>query len=178
MSRVINSFINGSTALCWALASSSVSSSFFTQTVGLLGRRTSPSQGRYLHIELTHTQTSMLWMGFEHTIPVFEWAKTVHALDHAATVIGSLRRCRPKFKQEQLPYAYASGSKDLEFNVSLTRHWIKISSFSVSDHALYTKTFLPLLIELKSRCAPEICLGHDDENMKLFLWLPSLPRGI
>jgi hypothetical protein len=25
-------------------------------------------------------------VGFETTIPVFEWAKTVHALDRAATV--------------------------------------------------------------------------------------------
>jgi hypothetical protein len=29
-------------------------------------------------------------VGFESTIPVFERAKTVHALDRAATVIGSL----------------------------------------------------------------------------------------
>jgi hypothetical protein len=27
-------------------------------------------------------------VGFEPTIPVFEWAKTVHALDRAATIIG------------------------------------------------------------------------------------------
>jgi hypothetical protein len=27
-------------------------------------------------------------MGIEPTIPVFEWAKTVHALDRAVTVIG------------------------------------------------------------------------------------------
>jgi hypothetical protein len=27
-------------------------------------------------------------VGFEPTIPVFEWAKRVHALDGAATVIG------------------------------------------------------------------------------------------
>jgi hypothetical protein len=30
----------------------------------------------------------MLRVGFEHTIPVFERAKTVHVLDRAATVIG------------------------------------------------------------------------------------------
>jgi hypothetical protein len=35
------------------------------------------------------TQTSMPWVGFEATIPAFERAKTVHALDRAATVIGS-----------------------------------------------------------------------------------------
>jgi hypothetical protein len=33
------------------------------------------------------TQTSMPWVGFETTIPAFERAKTVHALDLAATVI-------------------------------------------------------------------------------------------
>jgi hypothetical protein len=41
--------IYGSTALCWALATFSV---FWpsTQSLGLLGRVISPSQGRYLHI--------------------------------------------------------------------------------------------------------------------------------
>jgi hypothetical protein len=34
------------------------------------------------------TQTSMPGMGFETMTPVFERAKTVHALDRAATVIG------------------------------------------------------------------------------------------
>jgi hypothetical protein len=35
------------------------------------------------------TQTSMLWVWFEPTIPVCERAKTVHSLDHAATLIGT-----------------------------------------------------------------------------------------
>jgi hypothetical protein len=30
----------------------------------------------------------MLKLGFEPTNPVFEWAKAVHTLDRAATVIG------------------------------------------------------------------------------------------
>jgi hypothetical protein len=34
------------------------------------------------------TQTSMPQVGFEPTIPMFELAKMVHALDRAATVIG------------------------------------------------------------------------------------------
>jgi hypothetical protein len=62
----------------------------FTQTVGLLGRVISLSQGRYLHTgqhKNKRTQTSMPWVGFESTIPAFERAKTVHAFDHAATVI-------------------------------------------------------------------------------------------
>jgi hypothetical protein len=32
-------------------------------------------------------------VGFEPTIPVFERAKTVHALDRAATVIGFIILC-------------------------------------------------------------------------------------
>jgi hypothetical protein len=36
------------------------------------------------------TQTSTPRVGFEPMIPVFKWAKTVHALDRAATVIGLL----------------------------------------------------------------------------------------
>jgi hypothetical protein len=36
------------------------------------------------------TQTSMPQVRVEPTISVLEWAKTVHALDRAATVIGSL----------------------------------------------------------------------------------------
>jgi hypothetical protein len=43
--------------------------------------RTSQTQNK-------RTLTSMLRVGFEPTIPVFERAKTVHALDHAATLIG------------------------------------------------------------------------------------------
>jgi hypothetical protein len=53
-------------------------------SVGLLGRVISPSQGRYL----TQTQTTMPRVGFEATILAFERAKTAHALDRAATVIG------------------------------------------------------------------------------------------
>jgi hypothetical protein len=64
----------------------------FTETVGLLGRVISQSQGRYLHtgqhkhrINAYIHQTPMPWVGFEPTIPTSERAKTVHALDHAAT---------------------------------------------------------------------------------------------
>jgi hypothetical protein len=37
------------------------------------------------------TPTSMLWVGFESTIPAFERAKTVHALDRLAPVIGNVK---------------------------------------------------------------------------------------
>jgi hypothetical protein len=52
----------------------------FTQSVGLLGRGIRSSQAS--------TQTSMPRVGFEPTIPVFERAKTVYALDRAAILIG------------------------------------------------------------------------------------------
>jgi hypothetical protein len=64
------------------------------QSVGLLGREISSSQGLYLYTgqhkhRKTHThQTSIPWVGFEPTIPASERAKTVHALDSSATVIG------------------------------------------------------------------------------------------
>jgi hypothetical protein len=59
------------------------------QSVGLLGRGISPSQGHYLHTEQhKRTQTSMPRVAIEPTTPVFERSKTVHALDHVATVIG------------------------------------------------------------------------------------------
>jgi hypothetical protein len=64
----------------------------FSQTVGLLRRVISPSQGRYLNTgqhkhrinAYTH-QTSFPWAEFEPTIPASKWTKAVHALDRAAT---------------------------------------------------------------------------------------------
>jgi hypothetical protein len=69
----------------------------FTQSVGLLGRGISTSQSSCLHTHThTHThsraqtqnkrtQTFMSQVGFESTIPAFQRAKTVHALDFVAT---------------------------------------------------------------------------------------------
>jgi hypothetical protein len=62
-------------------------------SVGLLGRVTSPSQGRYLtQTQNKHRQTSIPRMGFEPTIPAFDRTKTVHALDGAVTAIGVRNR--------------------------------------------------------------------------------------
>jgi hypothetical protein len=81
------------------LAAFSVSWSL-TQSVGLLGRGISLLQGRYLHTrqhkQNKSIQTSMPWVGFEPMIPAFERAKTVHALDRAATVIGPTLYYPPK----------------------------------------------------------------------------------
>jgi hypothetical protein len=49
----------------------------------------SPSQDRNLtQTQNEYTQTSVPRVEFEPTIPVFEGAKTVHASDRQATVIG------------------------------------------------------------------------------------------
>jgi hypothetical protein len=62
-----------------------------TKAAGLLGRGISPSQRHYLHrttqTENKRIQTSMRWVGFQPTIPVFKRAKTLHALDRTATLI-------------------------------------------------------------------------------------------
>jgi hypothetical protein len=73
----------GSSALCWTLTAFSVSWSFYAvgrtpwtgdQPVArpLPAHRTAQTQNK-------RTQTSMPRVGFERTIPVFEWAKTIHA---------------------------------------------------------------------------------------------------
>jgi hypothetical protein len=87
----INSFINGSTVL---LLGPGLFFSFviiFKQSIEPLGQGISPSQGRYIHTgqhkQNKYTQTSMPWVRFELTIPVFEWARRVHASDRAATMI-------------------------------------------------------------------------------------------
>jgi hypothetical protein len=49
--------------------------------------RSLPTHGKN-QIKNKRTQTSMSQMRFEHTIPLFERRKAVHALDRAATVIG------------------------------------------------------------------------------------------
>jgi hypothetical protein len=66
------------------------------QSVGLLRRGISPSQGRYL-TQTQNTQTSMPWEGFEPTTPVFERAKTFYALERAATVISTTWSIKPKW---------------------------------------------------------------------------------
>jgi hypothetical protein len=72
------------------------------QTVGLLGRVISSSQGFYLNtgqhthrINASTHQTSMPFVGFEPTIPASERAKTVHALDLSGTVTGILHMLPP-----------------------------------------------------------------------------------
>jgi hypothetical protein len=64
------------------------------QSVGLLGRGISPTQGCFLH-RTTQTQnkrrqTSMPWVGFEPTIPAFERAKIFYAVDHCEFIFDKI----------------------------------------------------------------------------------------
>jgi hypothetical protein len=88
----IHPFIHGSTALCCALAAFQFLNPI--QSVGLLGRgsaRRRASTYRTTQTRNKRTQTSMPLMGFESTTTMFWRAKTVHALDRAATMIDTIR---------------------------------------------------------------------------------------
>jgi hypothetical protein len=68
----------------------------YKQSVGLLGWgispvAKSPSTHRTTQTQNKLRQTSMPWVGFEPTIPVFERAAAFHALNRAATVIGMIQ---------------------------------------------------------------------------------------
>jgi hypothetical protein len=79
---------------------------FIFYTVGrTLGRVISLTQGRSLHTG-QHIQTSIPQLGFEPTIPVFERAKTVHALDGAAIVIGLSNSDVPKMHINHIALYY------------------------------------------------------------------------
>jgi hypothetical protein len=64
------------------------------QLVGLRGWGISLFEGHYLRrttqTQNNHRQTYISGVWFEPTIPAFEWAKTLHALDCASIVIGSI----------------------------------------------------------------------------------------
>jgi hypothetical protein len=64
------------------------------QSVRLLGRGMSPSHGHNLHrttqSQNKSRQTSLPSVRFQPKIPVFERAKTVHALNRGTTVVGML----------------------------------------------------------------------------------------
>jgi hypothetical protein len=89
----------------------------YTQSVGPLGRGISQLQSRYLHTEQhrqnKRTRISMPRVRFEPTTPVFERAKTVHALHRAATVIGnwSCYRC--------LLFSTTTQERNRKINVSI-----------------------------------------------------------
>jgi hypothetical protein len=70
-----------------------------------VGRKAATYTQDSTNTEYTHTQTSMPQVGFEPKIPVFERAKTVHALDCADTVIGQRLNTLLKLKIETVLHA-------------------------------------------------------------------------
>jgi hypothetical protein len=63
------------------------------------------------------TQTSMPWVGFKPTIPASERAKTVHASNSAATVIGSFAN----YMMQNV--FYSQGCNELIFAVTYVNAW-------------------------------------------------------
>jgi hypothetical protein len=102
---------------------------YFSQTVGPFGRVISPSQCRYLNTgqhkhrinAYTH-QTFMPWMGFESTIPASERAKTVHALDRAATMNGTYDTIRCRNAEYNNPNSHCSQ----QIKSQLSFHYIDV----------------------------------------------------
>jgi hypothetical protein len=103
-------------------------------SVGLPGRVISPLQGRYLtQTQNKHKQTSMPRVGFEPTIPAFERAKTVQALERAAAVIGfGLRKCQQMTKPVLSLYMPRGGEKPTEYRgLSVAQIFSEMKSTSV-----------------------------------------------
>jgi hypothetical protein len=100
------------------------------QSVRLLGRGISPSQGPYYlqRTTLTWTQTSMPQVGIEPIIPVFVRAKTVHDLDSVATVIGGLQNNLVHILSEDLSSKLESNCRFLRRK--FTRHMSGLGNMS------------------------------------------------
>jgi hypothetical protein len=89
--------------LFWTLAALSVSSSFYT--VGRTPWKGDQPIARPLPTHRTtqqnkYKQIFMPQVGFERTIPIFERAKTVHALDRAAIAICRMLNAGQKFNRQ------------------------------------------------------------------------------
>jgi hypothetical protein len=103
--------------------------------------RTTQTQNKRIH-------TSMPWVGFESTIPVFERAKTFHALDRAATLFVRLDGSNVQKKK-----------KKKEHNCAVIQN-NKLASIQINSKArrfLLTPTSFPLL-------SVRTLLGNDSKR--------------
>jgi hypothetical protein len=123
------------------------------QSIGLLGRGISPSQGRYLHrttqTQNKHRQTSTPWVGLEFIIPVFEWAKAFHALDCVATVIGS-----PVIRNKKTEVGVRIKSKNSALILANTEKSKELISVNISV------SLLGLRLETRNREVMCICISY------------------
>jgi hypothetical protein len=127
----------------------------FSQTVGLLERVISPSQGLYLNTgqhkhrinAYTH-QISMPWAGFESAIPASGRAKTVHGLDRAATVTNSTQNNHTRLTENfecdtqslPSPRRYSSGWALTFWTICL--HSFEADSLVFAQFSFYGVTLL------------------------------------
>jgi hypothetical protein len=111
----------------------------FSQTVGLLGRVISLSQGRYLHTEqhkyrinAYRHQTSMPWVGFDPTIP-----GTLRVCRQVTTSIREL--CGLSFGQRSVFRRllwYSSDARERWKEVPLNRAWLLPTFVPIHYHSL------------------------------------------
>jgi hypothetical protein len=80
---------------------------------------------RTTQTQIKHTQTSMPRAGFGPTIPVFERAKAVYALDRSATVIGHLRNHICNYMEE----------------IQCRRSTLKVVGLCLEYNLLYTTSY-------------------------------------
>jgi hypothetical protein len=108
----------------------------------------------------------MPWVGFEPTIPAFERAKTVHALDSAATVIGTTSALdagkwpaphSPSFTRMERCTSHLPSRCYLlcQANPPWPYHPNNILG---EEHKQWTSSVLLLLLCLRSNCSSQLCI--------------------
>jgi hypothetical protein len=100
--------------------------------------RTTKTQNKRPH-------TSMPWVGFEPTIPAFEGAKTVHALDRATTMTGLSNEYRCHFPNIKRPESKADHSTLSNTEVKDAWSCTSTPPYLFMLWCLCTGTALPLL---------------------------------
>jgi hypothetical protein len=111
------------------------------------------------------TQTSMPRVGFESTTPMFERAKTVHALDRAATVISSTEHGTPKIILTSCWYRYVDDTyviwaRELDELQKFHQHLNNIHTNIKLTMEIETKGSLPFLDVLVTK-KPGSSVGHS-----------------
>jgi hypothetical protein len=93
---------------------------------------------RTTQIQNKRTQTSIPWVGFEPTIQVFEWTKTVHALVRAAIVIDKINTSVTNNMDQVVNCRYLKAAALVQFQVRTKLHRGRFSpstsAFSLNSH--------------------------------------------
>jgi hypothetical protein len=110
----------------------------------------------------------MPWVAFEPATPAFERAKTVHALDRAATVIGSVSMCRRKIVSVIRVAVAASSATVVGPSVTCValNNFVGALNIRVRFHTFTTNGFIFLFREVNSSNILVNCSGFC-----YFFWL-------